>query len=89
MKLTIERAAVSDLDEILRLNHLLFQNDLRFDETLNMGWTNSKKGRKYFLKRLKSRDECVFIAKVDKKAIGYIAGLLLKNQYYRLKLNYA
>ena len=72
MKLKIETAAISDLQEVQNLNLLLFKKEYaEFDTTLNCDWTFSENGTQYFASRI--NEGSVFVARIDTKIVGYLA----------------
>lgn len=86
-KLSIRLAKPKDLKEIMRLNLELFKSEQNnFDhDTLNLNWTFSKEGKKYFKKRISSSDSFTEIIEnaQKKNLIGYATGFMRKNHSYR------
>ena len=56
MRIEIRKAVIGDLEEIRKLNRLLFQYDAHYDQTLRMGWAKSASSKKYFESRINSSD---------------------------------
>ncbi|MBT3582482.1 GNAT family N-acetyltransferase [Candidatus Woesearchaeota archaeon] len=80
----IREAKLTDLQVIKELNLKLFEKEYKdYDKTLNMDWTFSKKGDKYF-KDCITKDDCFAIVAIDSdKIIGYLAGSISKPEFYR------
>lgn len=73
MKIIIREANAKDLNDILRLNLILFKKEFNeFDKTLNIKWTYSQKGKDYFNKRIIGKDGFVAVALSNNEVIGYI-----------------
>lgn len=71
----IRKAAILDLDEILRLNLSLFKKEYReFDKSLDMTWTQGRIGRTYFSDRISSNDGFVLVVARNDKIVGYLCG---------------
>jgi len=69
----IREANKKDLNDILRLNLVLFKKEFNeFDKTLNIKWTYSQKGKDYFNKRITSKEGFVAVAVNNNEIIGYI-----------------
>ena len=69
----IREANNKDLNDILRLNLVLFKKEFKeFDKTLNIRWTYSQKGKDYFNKRITGKEGFVAVAIDNKEVIGYI-----------------
>ncbi len=62
-----------DLEEILRLNKMLFDYETIFNDEYNLDWTYSEVGRGAFKKAIEGEKGIALVAEVDKKIIGYIA----------------
>lgn len=87
---TIKKATIKDLDDILRLNFDLFKKEYKeFDKSLDMKWTYSREGKKYFKDRIIKRDGFVEVLKYNGEIIGYLAGGLVKKKDYRINAKYA
>ncbi|MFA6428461.1 MAG: GNAT family N-acetyltransferase [Candidatus Buchananbacteria bacterium] len=75
MEGVIKKARIQDLKAVQELNLLLFKKEYQeFDQTLDRQWTFSSAGEKYFKHRLTKDDGCIFLAYVDDKLVGYLAG---------------
>ena len=71
----IRKATIKDLADIQRLNLDLFKKECReFDENLNLKWTYSNDGKKYFSWRISKKDGFVEVAECSNKIVGYIVG---------------
>jgi GNAT superfamily N-acetyltransferase len=77
----IRRATSEDLEDILRLNHELFElENEKFDPGLDMEWTFGRHGRKYFSDIINTGFAAV--AMCGGKAIGYAAGFIGNKEFY-------
>lgn len=88
----IKKATISNLKDILRLNIDLFKKGYKeYDKSLNLKWTYSNEGKKYFKDRIIKNDGFVEIAINSKtnKIIGYLCGGLSKRKTYRKDTEYA
>lgn len=73
MNIEIKRASIKNLSDIQNLNNQLFELEYaNFDPALKVGWPFEKDGEEYFSDLL--NNEIVYIAVVDDKIIGYLAG---------------
>ena len=91
--LKIRKATLNDFEDILALNHNLFELESeKFDPGLNMEWTFSELGREYFTKTI--QDKFAMVAVDTGGIIGYLAGSaniknpILKNPYAELENMY-
>ncbi len=91
MKSKIKPATIEDLKRVQELNLMLFEKEYaEFDSTLNCKWTFGEDGTEYFKTRITEDDGCVFVAYVNDKIIGYLAGGLMNNkEIYRILPNSA
>ncbi|EKE29791.1 MAG: hypothetical protein ACD_2C00097G0014 [uncultured bacterium (gcode 4)] len=78
MDFVIREATLQDLKAIQDLNLALFKKEHEeFNETLDCSWTFSEEGEEYFKKHIAEDDCCVFLAQIDQKIVGYLAGGIL------------
>ena len=77
----IRKAKIKDLEEIQRLNHELFVHDREYDPLLDMNWS-FEEGETYFKNRING-DGAVFVAQVNGKVVGYLAGGMMRPYSYR------
>lgn len=73
--LAIRKAKLADLKIIQVLNHKLFLNDSKFDNTLNGNWPY-KEGKKYFKKAIKEDYALCLVAEYKSEIIGYLAAFI-------------
>ncbi len=74
MEIKIRPATINDLEDIKKLNAMLFQNEYdNFDQTLDLKWPFGQEADDYFKKRI-AGDGCALIACIDDKTVGYLAG---------------
>jgi len=77
----IRKAMIKDLNLIQELNNNLFDFEFKnFDDTLKLGWSFEKEGKEYFEYMIKN--EIVFVAEVEKKIVGYLAGIICEKTSY-------
>lgn len=90
MEVKIKPARIENLQEIQKLNLLLFQKEHKeFDQNIDCNWTFSKEGEVYFKKRITQDNSCLFLACIEGKAIGYLAGSLVDKCEYRILTAFA
>ncbi|MBL7158855.1 GNAT family N-acetyltransferase [Candidatus Microgenomates bacterium] len=89
MTVRIRKAELRDLQDILHLNYLLFQEDFKRDKTLNLKWTYSKIGRSYYKERITKHDGYALTAELNGEIVGYLVGGLQKRKFYRIRVQYA
>ena len=85
-KINIREAKTKDLDLILKLNKKLFIKEYNeFDNSLNLNWTYSKRGREYFSERIKHDNGKVLIVEKENTVIGYLCGGIQEQEeeFYR------
>ena len=84
LNIVIDRAGISDLEAIQKLNQELCAKENRdFDETINPEFPFSKNGEEYFRTRIESPDGLALIAKEGQEAIGYLLGGMVAPEDYR------
>lgn len=72
----IRKANIDDLKFVKELNYKLFDLEYNnFDSALNMEWTFSEKGEKYFKELI--GNGTVWVAEDNSKVIGYLAGRII------------
>ena len=87
--LLTRKASIKDLEDILRLNFALFKEEYKkYDKSLNLKWTYAE-GKKYFKKRIASKNGFVGIAEIKGEIAGYLCGGISKGKIYRKKAKYA
>lgn len=80
-KVLIRKANLEDLNAIQKLNNNLFELEFNnFDDTLKVGWPFEKEGKEYFENML--NNEIVFVAEVEEKIVGYLAGSICEEVSY-------
>ena len=80
-KIIIRKATIEDLVSIQELNNNLFELEFNnFDDTLKVGWPFEKEGKEYFEDMIKN--EIVFVAEVEEKIVGYLAGSICEQTSY-------
>ena len=80
-KVYIRKATINDLNSVQELNNSLFDLEFNnFDDTLKQGWPFEKDGKEYFEYMIKN--EIVFVAEVEEKVVGYLAGSICEQISY-------
>lgn len=80
-KIFIRKAIINDLNPVLELNNSLFELEYNnYDDTLKKGWSFESDGKEYFEYMIKN--EVVFVAEIDGKIVGYLAGSICKQMSY-------
>lgn len=80
-KVYIRKATINDLNSVQELNNSLFDLEFNnFDDTLKQGWSFEKDGKEYFEYMIKN--EIVFVAEVEEKVVGYLAGSICEQISY-------
>ena len=80
----IKKATIESLNEIQELNNQLFELEYNnFDSSLKVGWPFEKAGTEYFSYML--NNQVVFIALVDNRVVGYLAGSINVESSYVTK----
>lgn len=85
MSVIIRKATENDLKAVQELNYKLFDLEFSndFDPALNMEWTFSEKGEKYFKGLIE--DGTVWVAVDNDRVIGYLAGSIDGKPSYATK----
>lgn len=83
----IRKAVVGDLKVVQELNQMLFEKEHgEYDSLLDLDWVFSEEGTKYYKDKISKKDNCVLVAVVDGKVVGYLCGGLMKaGAYCRLR----
>ena len=82
MKITIKTATLENLEDIIKLNHVLcIKEHTDYEKTVNPDFSISKKGRNYFKERIEN--ECALVAIYNEGIIGYLVGAIIPNEHYR------
>lgn len=69
----IRKAVLKDLEFIKKLNHQQFVYELEFEKDLNLKWSYQE-GDLYFRDKISGQDGVCFVAELDGKIIGCLAG---------------
>lgn len=89
-KITTRKANIKDLGSILKLNSVLFKNEYqKFDKSMDLKWTYSKEGKKYFKNSISKKNGFVEVVEYNDKIIGYLVGGLSERLSHRKKAKYA
>jgi ribosomal protein S18 acetylase RimI-like enzyme len=84
MNIQIKKATIDDLQDIQKLNIILFKKEYeKYDKSLDLKWTFGKQGTQFFKDKLTKSENCGFIAIRNGKIIGYIVGGICKAETYR------
>ncbi len=77
--ITVRPAIKKDLPAIQKLHRALFlYEEKHFDDTVNPKWSLTKHARAWFASQIGVRNECLIVAEVDGKVVGYLSASLLK-----------
>jgi len=91
MDIKIRKATLKDLEEMQKLNLMLFEKEYNeYDKTLNKNWTFGKKGKNYFKERiLDSKNAFAMVSVVNKEVVGYLVGNVFSGENYRKQMKFA
>lgn len=78
MEVIIRKALKKDLKSVMELNTALFQLEIKLGNEVDINWTYSKDGRKYFLERLSQEKAIFLVAEINKKIVGYVIAFIEK-----------
>lgn len=79
MNYKIAKAKLKHLKDMQRLHKSLFDNEIKnFNKSLDPRWTFSKIGTQYFKDIINKGNYCAFVALVEDKVVGYLAGEIIK-----------
>lgn len=79
----IRKAIIDDLKDVQSLNLALFKKEQKeYDSLLDVDWVFGKGGTKYFRDKISKEDNCVLVAVVDNKIVGYMCGGLMESGAY-------
>lgn len=88
MEIKIEYATLQDLEDIQKLNLMLFEKEQKeYDPTFNLEWTFGEKGTKHFKNSIEDKNACALVAKIKDKVVGYLVGCIKKNKNYCRHIN--
>ncbi len=74
MDVAIRQATLNDIQKVQELNLKLFEKEQKeYDHLLDMNWTFSAAGTKYYQDRISQDDGCVLVAIVEKSLATYVA----------------
>lgn len=79
----IRKAIIDDLKAIQELNYELFLYEEKHDNTLDMQWPHDPAGEHYFKEKIAGQGCVCFVAEIDGKIVGYLAGGITKSESYR------
>ncbi len=76
MSVVIRQAKPDDLKAVQDLNHQLFISDNRHFNDLNLQWPYEEEGEKFFRTRISGESGVCFVAELDGRVLGYLAGCI-------------
>lgn len=79
MNVVVRKAIIGDLKTIQDFNHALFLFDIGRDPELNANWPHEQDGEAYFTKMINEENGICFVAEVNGKVAGYLAGCMRSN----------
>ena len=74
--ITVRKAALADMETLLRLDRELFAFDGQFDPTLNPAWTSSSEGEDYFRERIGGAGGMAWVVECDGAVGGYLSAVI-------------
>ena len=85
MDIKIRKATLKDLNIIQDMSQRVIEHDYHecSDMTLNLEWSHSKHGKKFFTDAITEDKCCVFIAEADGNVAGYVLGEILRKIPHR------
>lgn len=81
--IVLRPAREADLPAVHALDRQLFAVDAQWDETMDLGWTDSLDGQDFFRERCHGRDGILLVAEDAGAVIGFLAAGLLPAAVYR------
>lgn len=81
--LLVRKAQESELKTVQGLNTQLFLHDQPYHSTLHMNWPYEEIGEKYFRDRISGEKGVCFVAEIEGKVVGYLAGAMIEPYSYR------
>lgn len=76
----IRIALKKDIPILQKLSKELFVDNSQYDPDINLSWSESERGEKYFSKILKNKNSYCLIAEVDSVPAGYLSAHPLNDQ---------
>jgi len=81
---TIRKANMDDLESILILFDKLSLSDLPYDKDVDVYWSHTKQGKKYFTDKILKNNNICMVAEINKKTVGYFTATIKDVPGYRL-----
>jgi ribosomal protein S18 acetylase RimI-like enzyme len=78
----IRKAQLEEYKAVQKLNFEVFEDNYKYDSDLNINWTFSEHGQKYFVNLFQDKDAVCFVAEENNVLIGYVAARM-KHATYR------
>jgi ribosomal protein S18 acetylase RimI-like enzyme len=79
--MTIRPATTSDLENLRKLNSIIFIDNPKYDDDTIPNFAHTPTGKKYFQQAITKKDGCCFIAEDNDQLLGYINGSALDLPY--------
>lgn len=73
---TIRKANIDDLESILALFDKLSLSDLPYDKDVDVYWSHTKQGKKYFTDKILINNNICMVAEINKKTVGYFTATI-------------
>lgn len=81
MKVSIKKATLEDLQEVQKLNLILFEKEKKeYNPFLNLKWTFGNKGTQYFKDSIEDNLGLCLVARIENKIVGYLIGWIKKEK---------
>lgn len=84
MNISIRKAIADDLQSVISLSDELTQADLPYDKDVDVNWSNTEKGMKYFKQKIAGKSGVCFVAEYDGSIVGYLTASVKDVPSYRL-----
>lgn len=74
MKVTIRKANNKDWKIVQAIEHTVIEANMQYDPDMDINYSNSEAGIKYYKDSIASKDLCVLLAEADDVPAGYLIG---------------
>lgn len=86
MNTSIRKTTVVDIPKVMPLVEELNLSDFPYDGQVNVKWGETKKGKKYYQKKIDCSKGVCFIAEVENEPIGFVLGGIDNFGYRTIKV---
>lgn len=84
MNISVRKAILDDLQSVISLSDELTQSDLPYDKDVDVNWSNTEKGIKYYEQKITGKSGVCFVAEYDGSIVGYLTAAVKEVPSYRL-----